>query len=120
MFRSYPYQHIAVLGMVVIIRGLNPRQNPAYPSLLLIIAAASTKPFAFRISGSVIDPRVCSSVLITSNGVVIAAAKPPASPPATQCVIGSYFFEGFIIRDRDSYAINCIAVNGTVIVKVVG
>lgn len=48
------------------------------------------------------------------------AAKAPANPPATQWVIGSYSFRGFIIFDSDSYAINCVAVNGTVIHSVVG
>jgi len=59
-------------------------------------------------------------VLMTSIGVVNAAANPPAIAPATQCVHGSYLFVGFITVDNDSYARNCNAVNGTVMDKVVG
>jgi hypothetical protein len=59
-------------------------------------------------------------VLMTSIGVVRAAANPPATAPATQCVKGSYIFRGFIVVDMDSYARNWRAVNGTVMDKVVG
>lgn len=93
---------MAVLGMVVMILGLRPLKNPPHPFLLLIILAASINPRAFRTSVSAIEPLVCSSVLITSKGVVIAAATPPARPPATQWVIGSYALEGFIDLERDS------------------
>lgn len=59
-------------------------------------------------------------VFITSIGVVRAAAKPPATAPARQCVRGSYSLRGFIVVEIDSYARNCSAVKGTVIESVVG
>lgn len=86
---SYADQQIAVLGAAVTTRAFIPLKNPAAPSLRAMMAAASNKPLAFRSSGSVALPRVCSSVLITSSGVVAAAAIPPAKPPAVQCVRGS-------------------------------
>ena len=82
--------------------------------------AASKRPRADRILRSSVVPLVCSRVFITSSGVVIPAAKPPASPPATQCVTGSYVLGGFITFDIDSYAMNCSAVKGTVMQRVVG
>ncbi len=82
-------QHIAVLGMVVIIRGRIPRKKPAHPCCLLMIAAASTQPFADLISAFWAVPRVCNKVLMTSRGVVKPAAKAPAKPPDMQCVKGS-------------------------------
>lgn len=102
IFKLKTYQQIAVLGIVCNILGLSPLKNPPQPFLAFIILAACIKPFAFLISGSCTVPRVCSNVLITSRGVVTAAAAPPANPPATQCVRGSYDLEGFIIRDNDS------------------
>lgn len=77
-------QHIAVLGMVVIIRGRSPRKKPPHPCCFLMIAAASSKPFADRISELLAVPRVCSKVLMTSRGVVKLAAKAPANPPEIQ------------------------------------
>jgi hypothetical protein len=59
-------------------------------------------PLTFLNSASVAVPLVCNIVLTTSMGVVRAAAKPPATPPAMQCVVGSYFFFGFIKVDNDS------------------
>jgi hypothetical protein len=61
-----------------------------------------------------------SHTLATSNGVVTAAANPPATPPATICVMGLYVPSGFNTPFKLSYAENCTAVNGTVMVKVVG
>lgn len=82
-------QHIAVLGMVVMIRGRSPRKNPGHPCRLLMMAAAPNKPFADLIAASLDVPRVCNKVLMTSRGVVTPAAKAPAKPPETQCVKGS-------------------------------
>lgn len=48
------------------------------------------------------------------------AATAPASPPAMQCVKGSYSFFGFMTFEIDSYAMNCVAVKGMVIQRVVG
>ncbi len=104
-FHSYAhetYQQIAVLGIVVTILGLRPRKNPIYPLRLLMIEAASYKPRTLRSSASAAVPLVCSKVLITSRGVVIPAANPPATPPAMQCVTGSYCPEGFMNLDIDS------------------
>ena len=111
---------MAVLGMVVMILGLQPLMKPLQPNSFLMIDAAVNRPFALRMSACSLNPRVCKSVLMTSRGVVIPAAKAPAKPPATQWVIGSYSFRGFITCDNDSYAMNCVAVNGTVIQSVVG
>jgi hypothetical protein len=114
------YQQIAVLGMVVTILGFNPRKNPRQPSRCRMTAAAWNNPRTFRNSLSVAVPLVCSNVFITSSGVVMPAAIPPATPPAKQCVYGSY--DPFWLRTFDmlSYAVNCIAVNGTVMQRVVG
>ena len=114
------HQQIAVLGIVVTILGFKPLKKPLYPSLRLIILAAWTNPFKFRSSASCAVPRVCKSVLITSNGVVRPAATPPAIAPAAQCVYGSYRPTGFINLEEDSYTTNCSAVKGTVIARVVG
>jgi hypothetical protein len=100
--RHITYQQIAVLGIVVTMRGFKPRKKPLNPSRRLMIDAALNRPFACRISGSDAVPRVCSNVLMTSSGVVTPAAKPPARPPAMQCVVGSYPPEGFINLERDS------------------
>jgi len=86
---SKTYQHIAVLGAAVTTLAFIPLKKPFAPSLLPIILAASINPLHLLISASVELPLVCSSVFITSRGVVAAAAKPPASPPAVQCVSGS-------------------------------
>lgn len=86
---SYAVQQIAVLGAVVIMRAFMPRKNPFMPSLLQMMPAAGHNPLHCLISASVEEPLVCSSVLMTSNGVVAAAATPPAVPPAMQCVSGS-------------------------------
>lgn len=72
------------------------------------------------IAGSVEVPLVCSKVLHTSNGVVIAAPNAPDIPPHRTCVIGEYEFVGFVSLLSSSYVENWTAVNGTVIVKVVG
>lgn len=117
---SYDNQHNALLGMNVNTRGDSPLAKPLIPSLCQMIRKASTRPFVFRISASEDDPRVCSSVLATSRGVVTPAATPPASPPAIICVIGEYTPEGFKSFFRCSYTVNWTAVNGTVIVNVVG
>ena len=119
---SYADQQMAVLGAAVTTLAFMPRKKPFEPSLLQIIPAALKSPFARRISMSVDEPLVCNSVFTTSKGVVAAAAKPPAKPPAVQCVSGSY--PGLLLRCMafviDSYAVNCNAVKGTVIVNVVG
>lgn len=86
---SYADQHIAVLGAAVTTRALIPLKKPFIPSLLQMIPAAPKRPLAFRISASDDVPRVCNNVFTTSNGVVAAAAKPPARPPAVQCTSGS-------------------------------
>ena len=86
---SYADQQMAVLGAAVTTRAFIPRKNPFEPSLLQIIPAALDRPLACLISGSDDVPRVCNRVLITSRGVVAAAANPPANPPAVQCVSGS-------------------------------
>lgn len=57
---------------------------------------------------------------MTSKGVVKPAANAPANAPEVQWVIGSYPLSGFITFDKDSYAVNCRAVNGTVMQRVVG
>jgi hypothetical protein len=117
---SYADQQMAVLGIVVTTRGRTPLKNPLKPSLLCNRRQPSRNPLTFRNSGSVAVPLVCSIVLTTSIGVVRAAAKPPATAPAAQCVTGSYFLVGLIAVEIDSYARNCSAVNGTVIERVVG
>ena len=114
------YQQIAVLGIVEIIRGRAPRRNPPQPNCRLMIAAALISPLADRTSSFAARPRVCSSVLTTSRGVVIPAAKAPANPPAMQWVNGSYSCPGFMNLESDSYATNCVAVKGTVMQRVVG
>ena len=86
---SYALQQIAVLGAAVTTRAFIPLKKPLAPSLLQIIPAAPKRPRACLISGSEAIPLVCRSVLITSRGVVAAAANPPANPPAVQCVKGS-------------------------------
>lgn len=96
------HQQMAVLGMVVTIRGRQPLMNPLQPNCVLIIWAALTRPRTLRILAWELKPRVCSNVLITSSGVVMPAANAPARPPATQWVIGSYSFWGFITLDNDS------------------
>jgi len=117
---SYADQQIAVLGIVVTILGRTPLKNPRRPSLRYNSLQPAMNPFTDRSSGSAAVPRVCNIVLITSMGVVKAAAKPPATAPAVQCVKGSYFLLGFIAVDMDSYARNWRAVKGTVIESVVG
>jgi len=117
---STTHQQMAVLGAAVTTLALIPRKKPFAPSLLAMILAASIRPLAFRISTSAPFPRVCKSVLITSKGVVAAAASPPASPPAVQCVTGSYPSRRLMSLDSDSYAVNCSAVKGTVMARVVG
>lgn len=77
-------------------------------------------PLAFRISGSDDVPRVCNNVFATSKGVVTAAATAPASPPEIMCVAGEYTPLGLSNDFSCSYTVNCTAVNGTVIVRVVG
>ena len=99
---SYAVQQMAVLGMVVTILGFSPLKKPVQPSLRWMIRAASKSPFTFRNSASAAVPLVCSSVLITSSGVVMPAATPPAIPPAKQCVYGSYFPVGFSSLTEDS------------------
>lgn len=96
------YQQIAVLGIVAIILGRIPLRNPAQPYCRLMMAAALNRPRAVRISASSAVPLVWRTVFITSNGVVTAAATAPATPPAIQCVNGSYFLDGFMILDVDS------------------
>lgn len=114
------YQQIAVLGIVEIILGRSPRRKPAQPNCFLIMLAALKSPRAVRASPFSAVPRVWRTVLITSSGVVTAAATAPARPPAIQCVKGSYPFPGFITFDNDSYAMNCDAVKGIVMQSVVG
>jgi hypothetical protein len=129
---------MAVLGMVVTIRGLIPLAKPFIPSLSWIVFAASTRPLPtlrqilhsllsqfsiyiqFRIRESDEVPLVCNSVLMTSSGVVIAAATAPAIPPATQWVNGSYLLPGFSTLDKLSYTVNWMVVKGMVIARVVG
>ena len=119
---SYADQHIAVLGAAVMTRAFMPLKNPPKPPLRHIMPAAPNRPRALLTSASDEAPRVCNNVLITSRGVVAAAANPPARPPAVQCTAGSY--PACLCRCktflRDSYAVNCNAVKGTVIVRVVG
>jgi len=117
---SYADQQMAVLGIVVTTLGRTPLKKPLRPSLFCSRRQPSRNPLTFRSSGSVAVPLVCSIVLTTSIGVVRAAAKPPATAPAEQCVTGSYFLVGLIAVEIDSYARNCRAVNGTVIERVVG
>lgn len=88
-------QHSAFDGILVNIRGVMPRANPAAPCRSQMMRAASLMPRAFRIAASSDDPRVCSSVLHTSSGVVTAAATAPAIPPAVTCVHGEYCPSGF-------------------------
>jgi hypothetical protein len=73
---------MAVLGIVVMILGRHPRKNPPQPYWRLMIEAATARPFADLISTSLAVPLVCSSVLMTSSGVVRPAAKAPARPPS--------------------------------------
>lgn len=75
-------QQRALLGMLVRIRGDMPRAKPAAPCRSQMMRAASPMPRAFLIAASSDEPRVCNSVLHTSNGVVTAAATAPAIPPA--------------------------------------
>ena len=95
---------MAVLGATVKTRGAMPLLSPFQPSVSRMILNASDMPRAFRIRGSELEPRVCSSVcpqhsnpmwtvpvlltFATSSGVVTAAATAPATPPLTQCVKG--------------------------------
>ena len=113
-------QQIAVLGMVVRTRGRSPRKKPVQPLRLYMIEAACQRPLACLISRSLEVPRVCRSVLTTSSGVVIAAATAPAKPPAVMWVATSYFFPGLRTLEMDSYAVNWMAVNGIVMLSVVG
>lgn len=99
---SYADQQIAVLGIVVTILGRIPLKKPLKPSLRYSNLHPAVNPLTVLSSASVAVPRVCSIVLITSMGVVSPAAKPPATAPATQCVKGSYFLEGFIVVEMDS------------------
>jgi hypothetical protein len=106
--------------MCVTTRGASPRVNPRQPSRRAMIRSASAIPRAPRISASVLDPRVCSSVFATSSGVVSAAATAPAVPPHTACASGEYAPLGLSAFFACSYTVNCAAVNGTLIVSVVG
>jgi len=69
------HQQMAVLGIVVMILGRHPRKNPPQPYWRLMIEAATARPFADLISTSLAVPLVCSSVLMTSSGVVSPAAS---------------------------------------------
>ncbi len=86
---SYADQQIAVLGMVVTILGRTPLKKPRNPSRRYISRQPVAKLLTDLNSGSEADPRVWSIVLMTSMGVVKAAANPPAIAPAVQCVKGS-------------------------------
>lgn len=99
---SYADQQIAVLGIVVTTRGLTPLKKPLKPSRLSNNRHPSINPLTCRSSGSEAVPLVCSIVLTTSIGVVSAAANPPATAPAEQCVTGSYTFLGFMNVEIDS------------------
>lgn len=111
---------MAVLGIVVTIRGRTPLKKPRKPSRWYNKRQPPTKLLMFCTAGSLDVPLVCKIVLMTSMGVVRPAAKPPATAPAKQCVTGSYFFVGFKVVDSDSYARNWRAVKGTVMESVVG
>mmetsp|Transcript_14571 Transcript_14571/g.62442 ORF Transcript_14571/g.62442 Transcript_14571/m.62442 type:complete len:346 (+) Transcript_14571:1556-2593(+) len=75
---------------------------------------------------------VCMRVLTTSRGLVNAAARPPAKPPAANCAKNvsssispsdSFFLNHACLPSAIfalSYAVKCIAVNGTFIASVVG
>ena len=102
LLTGWTYQQIAVLGIVVIIRGRSPRRKPPQPCCLLMIEAATKSPFADRISASFAVPRVCKRVLMTSRGVVRPAANAPANPPAHIWVIGLYSFVGLMTFESDS------------------
>ena len=117
---SYDSQHSALLGMCVTTRGVSPLENPRSPSRRHMILSASSIPRQYLISESVEVPRVCNNVFATSSGVVIPAATPPATPPATICDNGEYSPPGFMNFFTCSYTVNWAAVNGTVIVSVVG
>lgn len=52
------YQQMAVLGAAVTTLAFMPLKKPLAPSLLAMRAAASKRPLAFLISGSVELPRV--------------------------------------------------------------
>jgi hypothetical protein len=52
------YQQMAVLGAAVTTLAFIPLKKPFAPSLLIIMAAPSNKPFAFLISASVELPLV--------------------------------------------------------------
>jgi hypothetical protein len=114
------YQLSAFDGMKVSTLGVNPLAKPFAPCLLHISCTASLIPRAFRISASVLDPLVCSSVFATSSGVVTAPPTPPAIPPASTCVIGEYSLLGLISFLQTSYVLNWTAVKGTVMTSVVG
>ena len=64
---------------------------------------------------------VCILVFTTSMGVVTAAAKPPATPPAVNCVKNVSSSTSPPRNNLpDSYAAKCMAVNGTFMASVVG
>src|SRR4051794_25990071 len=106
--------------MVVRTLGPTPLKKPRAPSFFNKRRQPAINPLTVLSSRSWALPRVCNMVLMTSIGVVRAAAKPPATAPAKQCVTGSYFLVGFINVEMDSYARNWRAVKGTVMERVVG
>jgi hypothetical protein len=52
------YQHMAVLGMVVMILGLKPLKKPDHPYCLLMMLAALKRPRTFLTSASWLNPLV--------------------------------------------------------------
>lgn len=73
---------MAVAGTLKTTLGFKPLMKDWIPPCLYKPLAAVKRPFA---SGMLF---VCKTVLIQSNGVVIAAAKAPEIPPLTQWIIG--------------------------------
>ena len=66
---------------------------------------------------------VCMRVFTTSMGVVAAAARPPATPPAANCTANPSFSASLALNSAVfalSYAAKWIAVKGTFIANVVG
>lgn len=99
---SYAVHDIAVPGILNITLGLRPFQKAAYPASLYNALAAVLNPVTCLNVSFYDIPLVCKTVRTQSNGVVNAAAIPPAIPPLTQCKYGLY--ELFGLSSNELYS----------------
>ena len=106
---SYVVHEIAAAGTWNKTRGIKPRSKPRAPSSRKINLKAALElseggeaeaevevvdmedevvADMARLGLGTSSANVCMRVLTTSSGVVAAAARPPATPPATHCSTG--------------------------------